>query len=217
MLFRISRVSSPPRCSKPEPYLPTQGEDGAKLRKHHPEKWRRLGFETESPAWEFDETGYLGMMDLVEYCRRNEDIYQKTLLEQSVLPREQRCPLARSSLSITLILYEHFVVYVKAKSVTDAEPSSDRGCLIPLIVDTCAMVVYTCLSLDDRRPICCLCLKCQWYSRKSENTRQSTSEELFEFQDHSTQLQPFYLYFTIPFVAKPGVFSKGLSIRVGFS
>ena len=52
--------------SKPEPYTPPVGVNGAKVRKHHPEKWRRLGFETESPAWEFDETGYLGMMDLVE-------------------------------------------------------------------------------------------------------------------------------------------------------
>ncbi|KAF2172468.1 hypothetical protein M409DRAFT_17701 [Zasmidium cellare ATCC 36951] len=96
--------------SNPDPYIPPQGVNGAKVRKHHPEKWRRLGFETESPAWEFDETGYLGMMDLVEYCRRNEDIYQKILLEQFVLPREHRCPLARASLSVTLILYEHFEI-----------------------------------------------------------------------------------------------------------
>ena len=96
--------------SKPEPYVPPPSVNGAKVRKHHPEKWRRLGFESESPAWDFDETGYLGMMDLVEYCRRNEDTYQKTLLEQSSLPPEQRCPLARASLSMTLILYEHFEV-----------------------------------------------------------------------------------------------------------
>lgn len=96
--------------SKPEPYVPPPSVNGAKVRKHHPEKWRRLGFESESPAWDFDETGYLGMMDLVEYCRRNEDTYQKTLLEQSALPPEQRCPLARASLSMTLILYEHFEV-----------------------------------------------------------------------------------------------------------
>lgn len=93
--------------SKPAPYTPPVGVNGGK-RKHHPEKWRRLGFETESPAWEFDETGYLGMMDLVEYARRNEDAYQKTLLEQSNQAEELRCPVARASLSVTLILYEHF-------------------------------------------------------------------------------------------------------------
>lgn len=96
--------------SKPAPYTPPVGVNGGKVRKHHPEKWRRLGFETESPAWEFDETGYLGMMDLVEYARRNEDTYQKTLMEQSTQAQELRCPLARASLSVTLILYEHFEI-----------------------------------------------------------------------------------------------------------
>jgi engulfment/cell motility protein 1 len=96
--------------SKPDPYTPTVNANGAKVRKHHPEKWRRLGFETESPAWEFDETGYLGMMDLVEYTRRNEDVYQKTLMEQAAQPWEQRCPIARASLSVTLILYELFEI-----------------------------------------------------------------------------------------------------------
>lgn len=96
--------------SKPEPYNPPVGANGVKSRKHHPEKWRRLGFETESPAWEFDETGYLGMMDLVDYTRRNEETYQKTLLEQAALPREERCPIARGSLSVTLVLYELFEI-----------------------------------------------------------------------------------------------------------
>lgn len=96
--------------SKPDPWTPVMGANGTKGRKHHPEKWRRLGFETESPAWEFDETGYLGMMDLVEFARRNEDLYQKTLLEQGSLPREQRCPIARASLSVTLVLYELFEI-----------------------------------------------------------------------------------------------------------
>ena len=106
--------------SNPEPYHAptstdtTNGENGTTprkgARKHHPEKWRRLGFETESPAWEFDETGYLGMMDLVTFAKQNEDTYQKSLMEQSVQPNQARCPLARASLSVTLILYEHFEI-----------------------------------------------------------------------------------------------------------
>jgi hypothetical protein len=99
--------------SKPEPYVAPPADPktpDAKPRKHHPEKWRRLGFETESPAWEFDETGYLGIMDLVDYCRRNEDTYQKTLLEQSMQPKNTRCPMAHASLSVTMILYEHFEI-----------------------------------------------------------------------------------------------------------
>ncbi|KFX90115.1 hypothetical protein V490_06634 [Pseudogymnoascus sp. VKM F-3557] len=77
-------------------------------RKHNPEKWRRLGFVTESPAWEFDPMGYLGMMDLTDYVRKQEDNFQKILLEQSSKPLHTRCPIARCSLAVTAILYEHF-------------------------------------------------------------------------------------------------------------
>ncbi|KAJ8122260.1 hypothetical protein ONZ43_g1503 [Nemania bipapillata] len=77
-------------------------------RKHHPEKWRRLGFETESPASEFHSIGFLGMMDLTDYVKKNEDDFQKLLLEQSTRPLYERCPVARASMAVTLILYDHF-------------------------------------------------------------------------------------------------------------
>ncbi|KAL1843755.1 hypothetical protein VTJ49DRAFT_136 [Mycothermus thermophilus] len=79
-------------------------------RKHNPEKWRRLGFETESPASEFETAGFLGMMDLTDYVRKNEDGFQKLLLEHSTRPLHERCPVARASLAVTMILYDHFEV-----------------------------------------------------------------------------------------------------------
>ncbi|KAH6651098.1 ELMO/CED-12 family-domain-containing protein [Chaetomium tenue] len=79
-------------------------------RRHNPEKWRRLGFETESPAVEFEIAGFLGMMDLTDYVRKNEDGFQKLLLEQSTRPLSERCPVARASLAVTMILYDHFEV-----------------------------------------------------------------------------------------------------------
>ncbi|KAL0938973.1 elmo ced-12 family protein [Colletotrichum truncatum] len=85
-----------------------EGKKGS--RRHNPEKWRRLGFETESPAQEFDVPGFLGMMDLTDYVRKNEDSFQKLLLEQSTKPRSERCPVARASLAVTMILYDHFEV-----------------------------------------------------------------------------------------------------------
>ncbi|KAH6670689.1 ELMO/CED-12 family-domain-containing protein [Halenospora varia] len=88
-------------------------------RRHNPEKWRRLGFETESPAWEFDPTGFLGMMDLTDYVRKQEDGFQKLLLEQSSRPLHERCPIARASLACTIILYEHFEV--EKSDVEDAK------------------------------------------------------------------------------------------------
>ncbi len=79
-------------------------------KKHNPEKWRRLGFETESPAQEFETSGCLGMMDLTDYVRKYEDGYQKLLLEQATRPVKERCPIARASTAVTMILYDHFEV-----------------------------------------------------------------------------------------------------------
>ncbi|KAJ6016686.1 Engulfment/cell motility ELMO [Penicillium sp. IBT 35674x] len=84
------------------------GEDMRRSKRQHPEKWRRLGFESESPAAEFYEVGFLGMMDLADYVRSHQDEFQKMLLEQSTKPSRQRCPIARASLALTSILYEHF-------------------------------------------------------------------------------------------------------------
>ncbi|KAI1395500.1 ELMO/CED-12 family-domain-containing protein [Hypoxylon fuscum] len=86
--------------------LQESGKKGS--RRHNPEKWRRLGFETESPAAEFENAGFLGLMDLADFVRKNEDGFQKLLLEQSTKPLHERCPIARSSLAVTLVLYEHF-------------------------------------------------------------------------------------------------------------
>ncbi|KAL4878246.1 ELMO/CED-12 family-domain-containing protein [Aspergillus karnatakaensis] len=86
------------------------GSDVRRSKKHSPDKWRRLGFETESPVVQFDEMGFLGMMDLADFVRNHQDEFQKILLEQSTKPAQQRCPIARASLSITSILYDHFEV-----------------------------------------------------------------------------------------------------------
>lgn len=124
--------------SKPEPHgicdetTPSTDPEGqSRSRRHHPQKWRRLGFETESPAWEFDETGYLGMMDLVDYARRNEDAYQKSMMEQAVQPRQTRCPIARASLSITLILCEHFEIDDSAEFEMSTQDNAEQRPLSP--------------------------------------------------------------------------------------
>ena len=93
---------------KPPELSPRAGEETKP--KHNPEKWRRLGFESESPAWEFQDMGFLGMMDLTDYVRKHQDEFQRLLVEQSEHPMEKRCPIARASLATTAVLYEHFEV-----------------------------------------------------------------------------------------------------------
>lgn len=107
-------------------------------RKHNPEKWRRLGFETENPAQEFETAGYLGMMDLTDYVRRYEDEFQKILLEQAASPAQERCPIARASLAVTMILYDHFEVDRAdpddAKGLQGAEVAGQDRLFRPLIL-----------------------------------------------------------------------------------
>jgi len=107
-LKSIHLTSAPERAAVNGTPKEENSETGKK--KHNPEKWRRLGFETESPAQEFETAGYLGMMDLTDYVRRHEDAFQKLLLEQATRPASVRCPVARASLAVTMILYDHFEV-----------------------------------------------------------------------------------------------------------
>lgn len=85
-------------------------ENSRGSKRHNPEKWRRLGFESESPAQEFDTAGFLGLMDMTDYVRKYEDGFQKLLLEQASNPLSDRLPVARASLAVSMILYEHFEV-----------------------------------------------------------------------------------------------------------
>jgi engulfment and cell motility protein 1 len=97
-------------ASNPERVTSAQVSEGEDKPKHNPFKWRRLGFSTESPEQDFTEMGFLGMMDLADYIRKHEDEFQHILLEQASQPIEKRCPVARASLIVTAVLYEHFEV-----------------------------------------------------------------------------------------------------------
>jgi engulfment and cell motility protein 1 len=90
----------------------TSHRNGALGSKRHkdPERWRRVGFDTEMPGPEFEETGFLGMMDLTDFVMKNEDQFRKLVLEQSTKLPELRCPIAKASLAVTHVLYEHFEI-----------------------------------------------------------------------------------------------------------
>lgn len=70
--FKGLHLASAPDVAKSD-----TGSSGSKKRQHNPEKWRRLGFETEFPALEFGEVGFLGMMDLTDFVRKDEDGFRK--------------------------------------------------------------------------------------------------------------------------------------------
>ena len=101
----IHLTTSPGRATD----MPEDGERGSR-KGSNPDKWRRLGFETENPSQEFERVGFLGMIDLTDNIRKNEDTFQRLLLEQIAAPAEQRCPIAKASLAVTAVLYEHFEI-----------------------------------------------------------------------------------------------------------
>jgi len=83
--------------------------------RHEANRWQRLGFTTDNPFQEFEQfkVGFLGLMDLMDFARSpgpNEGYFHKLLLEKSFQPEEARCPVAKASLAITAILYDHFEV-----------------------------------------------------------------------------------------------------------
>ena len=110
-LEQIHAASLPPAYTKPD--SKKKSKAGVQQRMDGPiidaeNKWRRLGFRSEIPADDFEGMGYLGLMDLTAYVRRNRSAFRKALLEQSVWPEERRCPLVKISLSTTMILYNLF-------------------------------------------------------------------------------------------------------------
>lgn len=86
----------------------TDGEIYPKNR--DPEKWRRIGFETSHPADEFGESGFLGLLDLTDYIGASEEAFRRLLLEQSIIPLNERCPVAKASSAVSVILYDHFEI-----------------------------------------------------------------------------------------------------------
>jgi len=106
-----------------------RGEAGEKPARDT-ERWRKLGFETENPGREMEEfdVGFLGLMDLMDFARQSPDpfYFHKLLLEKSFLPQKSRCPIAKASLAVSAILYDHFEVDAVAAGSNDSGDLFDQ-------------------------------------------------------------------------------------------
>lgn len=83
------------------------GDDSSK---RDVDKWRKLGFDTESPASEFEQVGCLGLNDLEQFATKDEDGFQKLILEQMTKESEDRCPVAKASIAVSTIFCDHFEI-----------------------------------------------------------------------------------------------------------
>ena len=77
-------------------------------KKREPDRWRKMGFATETPSEEFYSVGYLGVMDLMSYVDQSHEAFQRLLQEQAAKQEQDRCPVARASITVTFALCDHF-------------------------------------------------------------------------------------------------------------
>jgi len=89
--------------------------------------WQSAGFTSESPEIDLAPMGLLGLMDLADFVRKNPGFYQRILLDQSVLPETQRCPIAKVSVSVTHILYDHFEIATSPEITSTSTISRDEA------------------------------------------------------------------------------------------
>lgn len=87
-------------------------------------RWRRLGFQSESPQYEFEESGLLGLKALARFATDHRSEFaavrsslpslevthscSQAIKAQLSRPEDRRCPIATVSSTITLALASHF-------------------------------------------------------------------------------------------------------------
>ncbi|GAA5950878.1 hypothetical protein JCM21900_000360 [Sporobolomyces salmonicolor] len=71
-------------------------------------RWRKLGFQTESPQYEFNATGVLGLKTLVQYAGDPQNDFAASIKEQLSRPESRRCPISSVSSTVVYLLAEHF-------------------------------------------------------------------------------------------------------------
>ncbi|GAA5841843.1 hypothetical protein JCM9279_003127 [Rhodotorula babjevae] len=101
-------------------------------------RWRRLGFVSESPQYEFSGTGLLGLRALRRFADEEQNEFSQTLQDQAARPDSRRCPLSTLSNSALLVLAEYFGL---TPSSTLPSPSTSPSPYLFRFYDLHALVV----------------------------------------------------------------------------
>ncbi|ORY63657.1 ELMO/CED-12 family-domain-containing protein [Leucosporidium creatinivorum] len=73
-------------------------------------RWRRLGFDSENPQYEFESTGVLGLKALARFAGEPTNEFGASLLETLSRPADRRCPLSAVSTTVLSLLSTHFSI-----------------------------------------------------------------------------------------------------------
>lgn len=108
-MLKTIHAYSKPSTLEHQSTITSQSNTSNTSKASDPEKWRRLGFFTESPGKELSDPGsFAAIRDLHYYVFHHTSTFQRILLEQSSKPLNERAPIARCSLDVSWLLYDHF-------------------------------------------------------------------------------------------------------------
>ncbi|KAK9475572.1 ELMO/CED-12 family-domain-containing protein, partial [Dipodascopsis tothii] len=96
--------------------------------------WKKLGFKSsncEHPEREFEQTGWLGLLDLTDYIRQTgRSKFTSILADQWVHKERSQFPFAQASVSVTKILCDLFGIFPESvPSTRDISTDSTSNCL----------------------------------------------------------------------------------------
>jgi engulfment and cell motility protein 1 len=114
--------------------------------------WTKLGFETNDPTAEINGMGFLGLLDFASFVQRDTESFNKVILyytiliqmvlEQLAKPPHLRCPIARTSVAITSLLYDQFSLSTATDTPADFSSLSPPDSPPTLDPDECFQPLY---------------------------------------------------------------------------
>ncbi|OZJ05804.1 hypothetical protein BZG36_00871 [Bifiguratus adelaidae] len=85
-------------------------------------RWLHLGFTTENPAEEFQQTGLLGLENMCAYVKSNEASFKKMISNQNNVENHRRCPFGRASVEATELLCDYWGITNGYATAIDFQP-----------------------------------------------------------------------------------------------
>ncbi|KAI5474607.1 engulfment and cell motility protein 1 [Pseudohyphozyma bogoriensis] len=86
-------------------------------------RWRKVGFATESPQYEFEKTGVLGLKAFAKFAIDHSGEFAAAVKDQLSRPEDRRCPIATASSAVITILSDFFdITQGLSQSPTSPQP-----------------------------------------------------------------------------------------------
>ncbi|KAJ3385278.1 hypothetical protein HDU84_002382 [Entophlyctis sp. JEL0112] len=85
-------------------------------------KWRRLGFDSDTPRKELSRVGFLGLEIIASFTASFAENVSRFMYDQSVKASEKRCPFVKASAEVLEILFDHWEISTGYTTVTTFQP-----------------------------------------------------------------------------------------------